>query len=142
MEPSHFRDLDHRSKFGRLSRSRFRRIFIQRQMRARMQVVIEIRFERFSLLRGAWRKERCVQVRAASFAQRGERRMPTIKIVPASPLGASFCRAGASKRVEPPKLRGVAGYSIPMGITATSRVSPCQTRFVIWAFDKKPRAAR
>ena len=45
MEPSHFRDLDHRSKFRRLNRSRFRRIFTLRQMRARMQIVSEIRVE-------------------------------------------------------------------------------------------------
>ncbi len=42
MESSHFRDLDHRSKFGRLNRSRLRRIFRQRQMRARMPIVGEI----------------------------------------------------------------------------------------------------
>lgn len=45
MESSHFRDLDHLPELGRLNRSRFRRIFTPRQMRARMQVVIEIRFE-------------------------------------------------------------------------------------------------
>ena len=45
MEPSHFRDLDHRSKFGRLNFSRLRRIFRRRQMRARMQIVGEIRPE-------------------------------------------------------------------------------------------------
>ena len=45
MEASHFRDLDHPSKFRRLDRSRFRRIFIQGQMRARMQIVLKIRFQ-------------------------------------------------------------------------------------------------
>ena len=45
MEASHFRDLDHPSKYRRLDRSRFRRIFIQCQMRARMQIVLKIRFQ-------------------------------------------------------------------------------------------------
>ena len=45
MEASYLRDLDHRSKFRRLNRSRLRRIIIQRRMHAHTPIVIEIRVE-------------------------------------------------------------------------------------------------